>query len=277
MHALNECVYGIIGDPIEHSLSPVMHNAAFRHLEMDCVYRAFRVTIENVKDAILGAKALGFGGLNVTIPLKERALEVVNADPIAEEIGAVNTIDFKGGANGYNTDGIGARRALEKHNISVKDKRVLLLGAGGATRAIAFQLAHDGASLIIANRTAPRAVKLAQDVRSIGDAIGTDMKDLAALVKKVDILVNSTSVGMHPDVNKTLVTADMMRKGLVVFDIVYNPIETRLLKEAKRAGALTINGVNMLVHQGAESFRIWTGREAPIKVMEDAVRCALER
>jgi len=272
-----QVVYGVIGDPIEHSLSPVMHNAAFRHLEMDCVYRAFRVTPGDVADAILGAKALGFGGLNVTIPFKEKALDVVNADPLAKEIGAVNTIDFKGGVNGYNTDGIGAKRALEKHNIKVKDKRVLLLGAGGAARAIAFQLAHDGAGLVIVNRTAPRAIKLARDVRSIGDAIGTDMDDIATLVEKADILINSTSVGMCPDVDKTLVTADMMRPDLVVFDIVYNPIETRLLKEARKAGALTIDGVNMLVHQGAESFRIWTGQEAPVNVMEDAVRCALKR
>ncbi len=274
---MKEVLYGIIGDPIEHSLSPVMHNAAFRHLGMGCIYHAFRVALEDVADAISGAKTLGFGGLNVTVPLKERALEVVNADPLAKEIGAVNTINFKDGINGYNTDGIGAKHALEKHDISVKDKRVLLLGAGGAARAIAFQLAHDGAGLIIANRTAPRAVKLAQDVRSVGDAIGTDMGDLATLVKKVDILINSTSVGMHPDVDKTLVTADMMRNGLVVFDIVYNLIETRLLKEARKAGASTIDGVNMLVHQGAESFRIWTGRDAPIEVMEDAVRCALKR
>jgi len=272
-----QVMYGVIGDPIEHSLSPVMHNAAFRHLGMDRVYRAFRVTIENVKDAILGAKALGFGGLNVTIPLKEKALEVVNADPLAKEVGAVNTVDFKDGINGYNTDGIGAKCALEAHDINVKGKRVLLMGAGGAARAIAFQLAHDGAGLIIANRTASRAVKLAQDVRRVGDAIGTDMDDLATLVKKVDMLINTTSVGMYPDVDKTLVTADMMRPELVVFDIVYNPIETRLLKEARKAGALTIDGVNMLVHQGAESFKIWTGREAPVKVMEDAVRCALKR
>ncbi|UZE91971.1 MAG: shikimate dehydrogenase [Methanosarcinales archaeon] len=269
-------IYGIIGNPIEHSLSPVMHNTAFRHLGMDCAYHAFRVTLEDVADAIMGAKALGFGGLNVTIPLKEGALEVVNADPLAKEIGAVNTVDFKDGINGYNTDGIGAKRALEEHDINVKGKRVLLMGAGGAARAIAFQLAHDGAGLIIANRTASRAVKLAQDVRRVGDAIGTDMDDLATLVKKVDILINTTSVGMHPDVDKTLVTADMMRPGMVVFDIVYNPIETGLLKEARKASALAIDGVNMLVHQGAESFKIWTGQEAPVKVMEDAVRCALK-
>ncbi len=150
------------------------------------------------------------------------------------------------------------------------------MGAGGAARAIAFQLAHEGADIIIANRTASRAIKLAQDVRSVGNVIGTGLKDLSKLVDKAEILINSTSTGMHPDINKTLVTADQMRPELVVFDIVYNPVETQLLKEVKKAGALAIDGVDMLVHQGAESFRIWTGVEAPIDIMEDAVRCALK-
>ena len=269
-------IYGVIGDPIEHSLSPIMHNAAFRQLGINCVYHAFRVTLENVASAILGAKALGFGGLNVTIPLKERVLDVVDADPLAKKIGAVNTIDFKDGIIGYNTDGVGAKHALEKHGIDVADKRVLLLGSGGAARAIAFQFAKDGATLIIANRTVPRAAKLAQEVRSIGDAIGTGLDELAMLIKKVDILVNSTSVGMYPRMDETLVTADQMHPSLVVFDIVYNPIETRLLREAKKAGALTIDGVDMLVHQGAESFKIWMGLDAPLDCMEAAVRCALK-
>ncbi|ATZ61618.2 MAG: shikimate dehydrogenase [Methanosarcinales archaeon Met12] len=269
-------IFGVIGNPVEHSLSPSMHNSAFRKLNMDCVYHAFRVAPQDVRGAVLGAKSLGFGGLNVTVPLKEKVLELVDADPIAKEIGAVNTIDFKSGVTGHNTDGIGAKQALEKHNIGVKDKRVLLLGAGGAARAIAFQLAHEGADIIIANRTASRAIKLAQDVRSVGNVIGTGLKDLSKLVDKAEILINSTSTGMHPDINKTLVTADQMRPELVVFDIVYNPVETQLLKEVKKAGALAIDGVDMLVHQGAESFRIWTGVEAPIDIMEDAVRCALK-
>lgn len=269
-------VFGVIGDPVEHSLSPIMHNNAFRKLKMDCVYHAFRVAPQDVHEAVLGAKMLGFGGLNVTIPLKEKVLEIVDADPIAKEIGAVNTLDFKSDITGHNTDGIGAKRALEKYGVNVAGKHILLLGAGGAARAVAFQFAHEGAVLIIANRAAARAVKLAQDVRSVGDAIGTGFEDLSKLMNKAEILINSTSTGMHPDIDKTLVTADQMRPELVVFDIVYNPVETQLLREGKKAGALTIDGVNMLVHQGAESFRIWTGVEAPIDTMEDAVRCALK-
>ncbi len=270
-------IYGVIGDPIEHSLSPIMHNAAFRKLGINGVYHAFRVSSENVASAILGAKALDFGGLNVTIPLKERALDVADADPIAKKIGAVNTLDFKDEIIGYNTDGIGAKRALEKHNIDVADKSVLILGSGGAARAIAFQFAQDGATLVIANRTLFRAVGLAREVRAMGegDAIGIGLEDLPPLIKKADILVNSTSVGMLPYTDKTLVTSDQMHPGLVVFDVVYNPLETRLLREAKKAGAIAIDGVDMLVHQGAESFKIWTSQNAPIDVMGDAVRCAL--
>ncbi|MCD5409771.1 MAG: shikimate dehydrogenase [Methanocellales archaeon] len=269
-------IFGIIGNPVEHSLSPLMHNSAFRKLNMDCTYHAFRVDPQDVHGAVLGAKSLGFGGLNVTIPLKEKVLEIVDADPIAKEIGAVNTVDFKSGITGHNSDGIGAKRALEACGISITGKNILLIGAGGAARAIAFQFAHEGAALVLANRTASRAIKLAQDVRSVGDAIGTGLEDLPKLIDKAEILINSTSIGMHPDTNKTLVTADQMRPDLVVFDIVYNPVKTRLLREAKKAGALAIDGVNMLVHQGAESFRIWTGVEAPIDIMEDAVRCALK-
>ncbi len=269
-------IYGVIGDPIEHSLSPIMHNAAFRKLGINGVYHAFQVSLGNIANAILGAKALDFGGLNVTIPLKEKALEVVATDPLAKKIGAVNTIDFKDEILGYNTDGIGAKRALEKHNIDVADKSVLILGSGGAARAIAFQFAQDGATLVIANRTVSRAVGLAQEVRSIGYAIGIGLEDLTPLIKKADILVNSTSVGMLPRTDETLVTADQMHSGLVVFDVVYNPIETRLLREAKKVGAITIDGVDMLVHQGAESFKIWTSQNAPIDVMGDAVRCALK-
>ncbi len=269
-------IFGIIGNPVEHSLSPIMHNSAFRILNMNCVYHAFRVATQDVHEAVLGAKALGFGGMNVTIPLKEKVLDVVDADPLAKKIGAVNTVDFKGGITGHNTDGIGAKRALEACGVNIAGKNILLIGAGGAARAIAFQFAHEGAALIIANRTASRAVKLAQDMRSVGDAIGTGLEGLPKLMDKAEILINSTSTGMHPDIDKTLVTADQMRPELVVFDIVYNPIETLLLREAKKAGARTIDGVNMLVHQGAESFRIWTGVEAPIDIMGDAVRCALK-
>ncbi len=265
-------LFGVLGDPVSHSLSPVMHNAAFKALGMDCEYHAFRVSPDNLHDAIRGALALGFGGLNLTIPLKEKALGIVEPSELAKQIGAVNTVDFKKGIKGYNTDGIGAKMALAGNGIEIKGKNVLLLGAGGAARAIAFQLAKDGASVIIANRTFERAEALASEVRKVGSVSASGFEDLKARIRECDILINSTSVGMSPGTSETIVTSDMMHKDLVVFDIVYNPMNTRLLREAKKAGAKAIDGVMMLVYQGAEAFKIWTGQSPPVDVMEKAVR-----
>lgn len=265
-------LFGVLGDPVSHSLSPAMHNAAFHALGMDCEYHAFRVSQDNLRDAIHGAYALGFGGLNLTIPLKEKALGIVRPAELAERIGAVNTVDFRDGIVGYNTDGIGAKMALEERGIRISGKRVLLLGAGGAARAIAFQLAKDGATVTIANRTIERAQTLAREVSRVGSARASGFDDLKIQVQNCDILINSTSVGMLPEVSGTIVTSDMMHKDMVVFDIVYNPMNTRLLQEARRAEAMAIDGVMMLVYQGAEAFRIWTGRAPPVDVMEKAVR-----
>jgi shikimate dehydrogenase len=270
-------IYAVFGDPVEHSLSPVMHNAAFAALGMDCEYHKFRVSKDDLETAIMGARAMGFGGLNLTIPLKEKALEIVEPDTLAYDIGAVNTVEFKKDALiGHNTDGIGALKALKLSGAVIPNSRVLILGAGGAARAVAFQLALNGAKVTIANRTASRARTLAENVSSAGDARGTGLEDLPELVASSDIVINTTSIGMYPDIDKTPVTGDMMRPGLVVFDIVYNPLKTRLLTEAEKAGAITIDGVKMLVLQGAESFRIWTGVEPPVKEMERAVRTVLE-
>ncbi len=265
-------LFGVFGDPVSHSLSPVMHNAAFKALGMECEYHAFRVSKETLHDAIHGAYVLGFGGLNLTIPLKEKALEIVKPTELAERIGAVNTVDFKKGIVGYNTDGTGAKMALKSNGIGIIGKNVLLLGAGGAARAIAFQLASDGAAVVIANRTEKRAVTIAKDVRRIGKARGTGLDELKTLIENCDILINSTAVGMSPKPSETIVTSEMMHSELVVFDIVYNPVETMLLREARKAGAKTIDGVMMLVYQGAEAFKIWTGKTPPVDVMERAVR-----
>nr|QNO52857.1 shikimate dehydrogenase (NADP(+)) [Methanosarcinales archaeon ANME-1 ERB6] len=270
-------IYGIIGDPVAHSLSPVMHNAAFEKLGMDAVYLAFRVSPEEVGDAIRGAKSLGISGLNVTIPLKEKALFFVDAEPIAKKIGAINTIDFSSGTPiGYNTDGIGSLRVLKETVGEIKGKNVLILGAGGAAKAISFYLDGEGAKITIANRTKERAVHLTSKL-SNADFSGLGV-ELEKRIEASDILINATSVGMHPNEDATLVNADMMHPDLVVFDIVYNPLETKLLREAKRAGVKKIvDGVKMLVYQGAASFRIWTKEEPPIEVMENAVRAALIR
>lgn len=265
-------LFGVLGDPVSHSLSPVMHNAAFKAMGMNCEYHAFRVSPESLHDAIRGAYALGFGGLNLTIPLKEKALGIVQPTDLAKQIGAVNTVDFKKGIVGYNTDGLGAKMALTSGGVHIKGKNVLLLGAGGAARAIAFQLATDGASVTITNRTQERAIALAKEVGRIGKARASGLDDLKKLVENSDILINSTSVGMFPKISETIVTSDIMHSNLVVFDIVYNPVNTRLLQEAKKAGARTIDGVMMLVYQGAEAFKIWTGKTPPVEVMEKAVR-----
>lgn len=265
-------LFGVLGDPVSHSLSPVMHNATFKALGMDCEYHAFRVGKDCLQDAIRGAYALGFGGLNLTIPLKEKALEIVKPTDLAKQIGAVNTVDFKQGIIGYNTDGLGAKMALTESGVEIKGKNVLLLGAGGAARAIAFTLATEGANVTIANRTQERAISLAKEAGRVGKINPAGLTDLKYLVQNSDILINSTAIGMYPKVSETLVTPDMMHSDLVVFDIVYNPLNTRLLREAKTAGAITIDGVKMLVYQGAEAFKIWTGKTPPIDVMEKAVR-----
>jgi len=269
-------VYGVIGNPIEHSLSPVMHNAAFEALGLDAIYLAFKVAEHDLGDAIRGAKSLGIAGLNVTIPLKEKALAFVEADDIASRIGAINTIDFTSETpTGYNTDGIGALTVLKERVGEIKGKEVLILGAGGAARAIAFYLDTEGARLTIANRTEDRAAMLASSLHN-ADFISLSEEELKRHIKDADILINTTSVGMYPRADATLVNAGMMHSRLVVFDIVYNPAETKLLREAKKAGVQTIiEGVKMLVYQGAASFRIWTGMEPPVEVMEAAVRKAL--
>ena len=268
-------IYAIIGDPVAHSLSPVMHNAAFDKLGRDAVYLAFRVSPEEVGAAIRGAKRLGIAGLNVTIPLKEKALFFVDVEKVAKKIGAINTIDFGSGTPvGYNTDGIGSQRVLKETVDEIKGKKVLIFGAGGAAKAISFYLDAEGARVTIANRTKKRAAQLASKLRN-ASAIGLDT-ELKKHIKDSDILINATSVGMHPHEDATLVNANLMHPDLVVFDIVYNPVETKLLREAKRAGVKKIvDGVKMLVYQGAASFRIWTKGEPPIKVMEKAVRGAL--
>ncbi len=276
-------VFGVFGDPIAHSLSPAMHNAAFSALGMDCVYHAFRVKPEKLEKAILGAEAMGFGGLNLTVPLKEAALklECVKPDRLAERIGAVNTIVFEenGKIKGYNTDGSGAKKALQESAVEMRGSKVVLAGAGGAARAIAFQLAADGAEITIINRTEARAIELAKEISAAafpGKAEGRGLFGLKAMLQDADVLINTTTLGMHPNTETTIATAKELHSDLTVFDIVYNPLETRLLKEAKASGAKTVSGVSMLVYQGAEAFRLWTGIEPPVELMKKTVLEALK-
>ncbi|WP_292387718.1 shikimate dehydrogenase [Methanosarcina sp. UBA5] len=276
-------VFGVFGDPIAHSLSPAMHNAAFSALGMDCIYHAFRVKPEKLEKAILGAEAMGLGGLNLTVPLKETALKLdcIKPDPLAERIGAVNTIVFgeNGEIKGYNTDGLGAKQALQNAAVEIKGSKIVVAGAGGAARAIAFQLAADGAEITIVNRTEGRAIELAKDISAAalsGDVTGRGLSELKDLLQDTDVLINTTTLGMHPNIDTAIATAEDLHPSLTVFDIVYNPLETRLLKEAKASGAKTVSGVLMLVYQGAEAFRLWTGIEPPVELMKKTVLEALQ-
>ena len=276
-------VFGVFGDPIAHSLSPPMHNAAFSALGMDCIYHAFRVKPEKLEKAILGAEAMGFGGLNLTMPLKEIALKLgcIKPDPLAERIGAVNTIVFgeTGEIKGYNTDGLGAKQALQEAAVEIRGSKIVVAGAGGAARAITFQLAADGAEITIINRTEARAIELAKDISAAalsGKVEGRGLFRLKDLLQDADVLINTTTLGMHPNTDTAIATAEELYSGLTVFDIVYNPLETRLLKEAKASGAKTVSGVSMLVYQGAEAFRLWTGIEPPVELMKKTVLEALQ-
>lgn len=265
-------LYGVIGDPVAHSLSPVMQNAAFKALNMDCYYAPFHVKGRYLYEAVNGARALGLGGLNVTVPHKEVIIRFVPADDASHDIGAANTIDFKAN-KAYNTDAPGAIASLKDNGVSIKGKNVLVLGAGGAARAVTYGLLKNGAAVTIANRTAPKAVDLAAYIREHGDVFGTSMDDLKEKVAIADVIINTTTVGMGED--RTLVTAGMLNDKQVVFDLVYRPVETQLLKEAKLAGAKAIDGITMLVRQGAMSFEIWTGVKPPVDVMERSARDAV--
>ena len=274
-------VVGLIGHPVEHSFSPPMHNVAFQELGMDWVYVAFDVNPKDLSSAIEGAKSLNIKGFNVTIPHKIEVMQYLEElDEVAELIGAVNTIDFKN-LKGYNTDGIGAVRAIEEVS-SIKDKNVVVAGAGGASRAISFYLAKFGASsLTILNRNADKAQNLASDVLAsdlIGDVKSDSISEINAYLSDADILVDTTPLGMDPHINdEPIATSENMHEDLVVFDAVYNPNETVLIKQAIKAGATPVYGIKMLLYQGAESFKIWTGRDAPIDVMEDALNQFLGR
>jgi shikimate dehydrogenase len=270
-------VFGIIGDPVEHSLSPGMHNAAFKELGLDNIYVPFHVKAGELENAINGAHALGIKGLNVTIPHKTEVIKYLDyLDIAAGLIGAVNTIEFgENGAVGHNTDGIGAVRAISEV-IPLKNKKIMILGAGGAARAISFQILLSGAkNLVISNRTIDKASELRDDLveKLDPDVKVTDLGfNLEEELKDTDILINTTPIGMYPNISQQpLVTANMMHPGLIVNDIVYNPLKTGLIVEAEKVGAKTISGVKMLIYQGIESFKIWTGIEPPVEVFQNAL------
>ncbi|BCA55585.1 Shikimate dehydrogenase [Nitrospira sp. KM1] len=265
---------GIIGNPVEHSLSPAIHNAAFQKLGLNMVYLAWRV--ESIKEALQGLRALGnFRGASVTIPHKVAAMPFLDhVDPTARHIGAINTIVSDGGMlTGYNTDATGALHALNRQGISTKNETVTLLGSGGAARAIAFALtmgAQVGRLYLLGIEEKER-VTLADDVRSktstnVIDAY-LDEAVLIRILPETRVLIHCTPVGMTPKVGKTCVPPQLLHPNLTVMDIVYNPRETQLLRDARHAGCRTVEGLDMFLYQAVAQFELWTGRSAPADVM----------
>lgn len=265
---------GVIGNPVEHSLSPAIHNAAFQKLELNFVYLAWRV--EHIADAIRGLRALGnFRGASVTIPHKVAAVPLLDeVEPTARHIGAINTIVFDGGKmSGYNTDATGALRALREGGARLSGQRVVMLGSGGAARAIAFALATEGAveRLDLLGIDDNERKALAGDLASKTAMAVHDTQLNEDSLKKVlpasSVLIHCTPIGMSPKVQDSCVPSSLLHPGLTVMDIVYNPRETRLLKEAAAAGCRTIPGLEMFLHQAAAQFELWTNRPAPTAVM----------
>jgi len=273
-------MYGVFGDPIGHSKSPLMLNAAFAAVGLNAAYAAFHIKPGTLRDAVNGIRALGFRGVNVTIPHKLEVMDYLDEiDEGARAIGAVNTIVNDGGTlRGFNTDGIGYVRSLkEETGIQLKGKRVLLLGAGGASRGIAYALAKEGISeLSVANRTEERAAELAEAMKHYTDTRSLGMDRVKELVARVDVIINTTSAGMHPAVEETPMDPSLLHDGLLLSDLIYNPRITRFLKEGEARGAAIHSGLGMFIYQGAYAFEYWTGQDAPVAVMREVVEGSLK-
>lgn len=278
--------FGVIGFPVAHSISPAMHGAAFQQQRMNCHYGAYAVEPANLKAALDGMRALGFLGLNVTIPHKEAVLPLLDeVAPTARHVGAVNTIVNRGGRLiGYNTDGWGFMSSLDEAGVKPAGLHTVVLGAGGAARAIAVHLAMAGvASITISNRTPERARELAAAVRTavadvpVSGVAALSPEERNALLD-AGLVVNCTPLGMQGDNQGLSPVSDinLLPQRSVVYDTVYTPAETRLLKEARLRGLRAVGGLGMLVHQGACAWEYWFGRRGPVSVMYTAARAALE-
>jgi shikimate dehydrogenase len=268
-------VYGLIGNPVGHSVSPPMHEAAYETLELDARYVTFEPAADAGVAALDAAETLGVSGLNVTIPFKEDVLSAVEPATLAARIGAVNTVDFTTTPpTGYNTDAAGVTRSFRHHGVDLTGTG-LVVGAGGAGRAAAVALADADLDVRIANRTEATAVDLAATIREVSgaEATGHGLPAVTDLLEDATLLVNATSVGMEED--RSPVPAEALHADLAVLDAVYAPLDTRLLREAAAAGATTIDGGWMLLYQGVEAFERWTGVDAPVETMNEAMRTHL--
>lgn len=263
-------IVGIFGDPIEHTLSPLMHNAAFKELGIDYCYVPFHVKKEKLKEAVEAIRALNMRGVNITVPHKEAVMSYL--DEISEEakyIGAVNTIlNEEGKLKGFNTDAYGFIKSLKEENIFLKDKFILLLGAGGAAKAVAYGVLKEGANIFIFNRTPSKAYKIKQSFSQIGK-IEVIEQIKPELMAKIQIVINATSLGLKKE-DPLPLDPSLLKKGQTYVDLIYT--KTPLLKEAEKRGCKVIDGLGMLLWQAAKAFEIWTSTPAPVEVMKKVLK-----
>lgn len=262
---------GVMGDPIAQSRSPIMHSEALRALGISGEYVSLHITPDQLGEAVQQIRTLGFRGVNVTIPHKVEVMAYLDeVDESARDIGAVNTIvNTNGWLTGYNTDGIGYVRSLKTEVMpTLAGTKIMIIGAGGAARGIAAALLKENlSSLVIANRTADRAQELAADFSGKGSVTGISLDQFGDHLDGIEVVINTTSVGMYPCVNDTPVDTSLFHKGLVISDLIYNPLRTRLLQESLDRGCRIHSGLGMFVYQGAYALEYWTGRPAPTEVM----------
>jgi shikimate dehydrogenase len=271
---------GLLGYPLEHTMSPAMHNRAFEVLNLDFFYLPIEVGAADLADVIRGMIKMNFVGFNITMPHKIEIMKYLDEiEPIAAAIGAVNTVVIKDGRlKGYNTDGSGYFRSLqEETGIDAKGRNVFILGSGGACRALAFNAAFRGADrLYLCNRTVQKAKDLASEINEKvrACAIPLSMEQGAAkkALSETDILINTTSIGMYPETNAIPIEAGLLEKRMTVSDIIYNPLKTRLLLEGEKAGCKTHSGLGMFLYQGGEAQEKWTGHKAPIEAMRELLK-----
>lgn len=272
---------GVIGNPIAHSLSPIMHTAAFQAVGMKGIYLPLLVEQEQLAQAIYGAQALGFAGLNVTVPYKEKVLPyLTDLTPQAQAVGSVNTIKFsRDRIIGHTTDGEGfTAAAADELGFDFQGKTAFVVGAGGAARAIAAALVEKECRIYLANRTQKRAEQLAAAVDAAGEQISVvplEPVQLAPIMEQVEVVINTTSVGMTDSIEQTSIDPGLLKPQQLVIDIVYNPEKTRLLKEAEKLGCRIQNGVGMLVWQAVKAWEFWWGITPPADIMYKAVKASL--
>lgn len=268
-------LYGVIGNPIAHSMSPDIHNAALKDLGLDGHYHAFKVEENRLEDAVKGIRALGVQGINVTVPHKVSIMDHLDhIDESAKVLGAVNTVRREGDKLvGYNTDGEGFVKSLMRIlDKPVSELSFLMIGAGGAARAIFTTIVRDNPEKFdICNRTIEKAKQLAESAPSFRNVEVLSIKEAEERLEQYDVIIHTTSVGMYPNVEDIPLSLQRTASSAVVCDIVYNPIQTSLLKEAKQKGLKTLDGVGMFVEQAALSFRLWTGHEPDVEKMRSIV------